>query len=158
MFTGKCVTFYNDNKAAAAAIETKAPALWRNDLQYLTREISFLSVKYKFYFWGIHINGDKNDHADALSRFKPYDWKGLGYTMVDAKTHVEKHFEGLRRFYPNREEKYWQWTEQQKEILKIKTEKAEAERLVYGRNKLPRKKRKELPVYNILTRSRFDND
>ena len=89
LFTGKCVTFYNDNKTAAAA-------LWRNDLQYLIREISFLAIKYKFYFWGIHINGDKNDHADALSRFKPYDWNKLGYTLVDAKAHVEKHFEGKK--------------------------------------------------------------
>ena len=68
--TGACIALYNDNPGAAGAIITKAPPLHRLDMQYMIRELAYLATIYKFYFWGIKINGDENDKADALSRFK----------------------------------------------------------------------------------------
>ena len=69
----KCVTIYNDNPAAAAAIRTKAPRLYRLDLQFLVRYLATLAVEHKFYFWGIHeiVKESKNMQlADDLSRFQ----------------------------------------------------------------------------------------
>ena len=68
---GQCVALYNDNPGAAGAIATKAPPLYRLDMQYMVRELAKLAIKYHFYFWSIKIDGDQNDQADALSRFKP---------------------------------------------------------------------------------------
>ena len=68
----KAVTIYNDNCSAAAAIRTKAPRLYRLDMQYLVRFLATLAVNNKFYFWGIHFtikDGVEMKIADQLSRF-----------------------------------------------------------------------------------------
>ena len=68
----KAITIYNDNPAAAGAIRTKAPKLYRLDLQFLIRYLATLAVSNKFYFWGIHFtvkDGEKMKIADELSRF-----------------------------------------------------------------------------------------
>ena len=48
---GTAVTFYNDNPAAAAALITKAPPLFRSDLQCITRDFSLNAMKNRFMFW-----------------------------------------------------------------------------------------------------------
>ena len=68
----KAITIYNDNPGAAGAIRTKAPRLYRLDLQYLIRYLAALAVSKKFYFWGVHYtvkDGNEMKIADQLSRF-----------------------------------------------------------------------------------------
>ena len=156
LLSGKAVTLYNDNAAAAAAIATKAPALWRSDLQYLIREIAKLAIHYKFYFWGIHVNGKKNDIADALSRFKSVQWEYRGFDMVDAHAIVEEHFDGLSRFHKNRDPDTWQWTDEQKDILHIKRENKRDIYKELGKERLPKKEKTNEETYNILERKSFD--
>ena len=70
--TNKCVTIYNDNPAAAGAIRTKAPRLYRMDMQCLIRALALQAIENQFYFWGIHYtvkNGYSMKLADKLSRF-----------------------------------------------------------------------------------------
>ena len=69
----KAITIYNDNPGAAGAIRTKAPRLYRLDLQFLIRFLATLAVNDKFYFWGIHYtvkDGGEMKIADQLSRFE----------------------------------------------------------------------------------------
>ena len=68
----KAVTIHNDNCGAAGAIRTKAPKLYRLDMQFLIRFLATLAVENKFYFWGIHFtvkHGTEMQIADQLSRF-----------------------------------------------------------------------------------------
>ena len=68
----KSITIYNDNPGAAGAIRTKAPRLYRLDLQFLIRYLAKLAVENKFYFWGYHFtvkDGKEMIIADQLSRF-----------------------------------------------------------------------------------------
>ena len=65
----KTVEFRIDNRGAEHAVKYKAAALWREDMNFLIRELATLAVEYKFKFWVTHIIGDKNTTADALSRF-----------------------------------------------------------------------------------------
>ena len=81
---GKAVTIYNDNPSAASALISKAPQLHRNDLQCIIRYICMLAIEKRFMCWGVKIDGDVNDYTDASSRFKPYNWKQLGISVVDA--------------------------------------------------------------------------
>ena len=70
--TNKTITIYNDNPGAAGAIRTKAPKLYRIDLQFLIRHLATLAVKNKFYFWGLHFtvkDGNEMKIADQISRF-----------------------------------------------------------------------------------------
>ena len=63
-----------DSPSAAGAIRTKAPKLYRLDLQFLIRRLALLAVKYKFYFWGIHClkkNDPNMQIADEISRYAP---------------------------------------------------------------------------------------
>lgn len=69
----KSITIYNDNPIAAGAIRTKAPRLYRLDLQFLIRRLATMAAKSKFYFWGIHYtvkDGIEMQLADDLSRFQ----------------------------------------------------------------------------------------
>ena len=93
----KCISIYNDNPAAAAAIRTKAPRLFRLDLQYLTEELATLASTNKFYFWGIHsIKKDSKemDTADKLSRFMPVDFPQDAVKREIAGL-CDEYFEGL---------------------------------------------------------------
>lgn len=66
------VTIYNDNPSAAGSIRTKAPRLYRMDLQCLIRELALTAINNQFYFWGIHYtvkDGISMQWADDLSRF-----------------------------------------------------------------------------------------
>ena len=156
---GKSVTIYNDNASAAAAIATKAPALWRSDLHYLIRKITQLSTQYKFYFWGIHIEGKKNDWADALSRFKNYNWEALGLTMDGrANALVNAHFQALMKYYPNRDPKRWKWTQEQMDILHIQRRKRKNGAIVEEWTEPRVQNKPKLPdsPYNILTQKSFD--
>ena len=83
LLSGGCVALYNDNPGAAGAIITKAPPLYRLDMQFMIRELSKLAATYKFYFWGIKVNGNENDQADALSRF--YDLKQFNLDSTKCK-------------------------------------------------------------------------
>ena len=72
--TNNTVTIYNDNPGAAGAIRTKAPRLYRLDMQCLIRHLAFHAIENKFYFWGVHYtvkNGHPMQLADDLSRFAP---------------------------------------------------------------------------------------
>ena len=72
LYSNKCVTIYNDNPGAAGAIRTKAPRLYRLDMQYLVRDLATVATIHKFYFWGIHCTCENDPNmklADGLSRF-----------------------------------------------------------------------------------------
>ena len=90
----KCVTIYNDNPAAAGAIRTKAPKLYRLDMQCLVRQLASLAVHNKFYFWGIHYtikDGHPMQIADDLSRFESSIKDTMkNVTFVDALPIVNK--------------------------------------------------------------------
>ena len=148
------VTLYNDNPGAAGALISKAPPLWRTDMQLLTRRIATLAIDNSTMYWGIKIDGAVNEYADALSRFKPYDWTALGFVMRDAIDIVNKYLYQLAQAPPNRDKKYWSWSEEQKEMLRIKA----TERLIQGKKStVTKSKRKNVnKPYNILTRKNFD--
>ena len=61
----KSVTIYNDNPGAAAALITKAPPLWRNDMQFITREIAMLAIENNTMYWGIKIDGKHNEYTKS---------------------------------------------------------------------------------------------
>ena len=146
------VTFYNDNPGAAGALISKAQRLWRADMQGLTREIAMLAIENSTMYWGIEINGDVNEYADALSRFKNYDWEQLGFEMRDPTQIVNKYLLKLAKCPKNRDRKYWAWTEEQKEFLRINA----TQKLI---NKNQTRKTRAKPTnttYNILTRTSFD--
>ena len=82
---GKCVTFFNDNSGASAAIIHKCSKLWRLDMNHLIREFCMLSATNRYYFWGVDIDGSVNERADALSRFSDFDtsaWDVVPYQRV----------------------------------------------------------------------------
>ena len=95
----KSISIYNDNPGAAGAMRTKAPRLYRLDLQFLIRKLASLAVEYKFFFWSIHYtikNGYYMQIADDLSRFKsrPSQFnKNTKY--VDCKNCVNELINGL---------------------------------------------------------------
>ena len=68
MWSGKAVCFWIDNTGAAGDIKSKAPKLWRSDLQYLIRRLAKCAMKFQFLFYVHEIKGDNNGLADALSR------------------------------------------------------------------------------------------
>ena len=154
ILTNSSITFYNDNPGAAGALITKAPPLWRADMQCLTRQIATLAIDNNTMFWGIKINGDVNDYADDLSRFKNYDWIELNFIMRDAIDIVNKYLRLLAQAPPNRDKKYWSWSEEQKELLRINR----AQRLITGKktSKTRAKPKPNQSQYNILTRKSFD--
>ena len=147
------VTIYNDNPGAAGALITKAPRLWRSDMHCLTRHIAMLSITNNAMYWGIKINGDVNEYADALSHFKSdYNWSELGFTMRDAKETVNKYLRLLAQYPPNRNKKYWAWSEEQKELLRINITK----KLINSKQTTRTKSKRSRTQYNILTRTSFD--
>ena len=152
--SGKSVTMYNDNPSAAAALITKAPKLHRNDLQCIIRDIAKMAIEHRFMFWGVKIDGKVNEYADALSRFKPYNWSKMGITVIDATDNANRILEMLKNYYPNLDKKRWKWTAQQRKILKLDTTEY---RLANNLTHVPRKK-----VFfrnrNILTKSSFDDE
>ena len=94
----KAVTIYNDNCGAAAAIRTKAPRLYRLDMQYLVRFLATLAVKNKFYFWGIHFtikDGDEMKIADQLSRFTYKKENSNSTNTINCANIVNVLFKGL---------------------------------------------------------------
>ena len=72
-WTGKCVTFYNDNPSAAGAIINKNAKLQRHDINYMIRDFAELAVNHSYKFWGVKVDGDENVVADALSRFEKFE-------------------------------------------------------------------------------------
>ena len=152
--TGKAITMYNDNTSAAAALITKAPKLHRNDLQCIIRDIAKMAINHRFMFWGVKIDGKVNEYADALSRFKPYNWSAMGITVIDATDNANKILNKLVNYYPNLDKKRWKWTAQQRKILKLDITEY---RLANNLTHVPRKK-----VFfrhrNILTKSSFDDE
>ena len=75
LFSGKAISIYNDNPGAYGALWSKAPALNRLDMQFLTRHLVELARKYRFHFWGIYCTDTRMDIADGLSRFFDHDDK-----------------------------------------------------------------------------------
>ena len=151
---GKAITIYNDNPAAAAALITKAPPLYRTDLQCVTRDIALMAMKNRFMYWGVKIDGEKNDYADALSRFKQYPWKQLGIHVIDATNNANRILTKLLNCGPNLDEKRWKWLPHQRRMLKIDITE---QRIASNITAKPRKKVFFKPR-NILTKSDFDND
>ena len=147
-----CVTLYNDNPGAASALICKAPRLWRSDMQCLTRHIAMSAIKSNFVYWGVKIDGKDNDYADALSRFKKYDWEEMGYEMRDPKPIVNKYLSMLLNYPPNRKKSDWQWTDAQKELLRINA----TRRLIEQKRTHKSKPKQRSNNHNILTRKQFD--
>ena len=90
----KAITIYNDNPGAAGAIRTKAPKLYRVDLQFLIRHLASLAVKNKFYFWGYHFtvkDGNEMKIADQLSRYT-FEKQSIkdNVTITDCSTIVDR--------------------------------------------------------------------
>ena len=152
ILTDSCVTLYNDNPGAASALICKAPRLWRSDMQCLTRHIAMCAIEENVVYWGVKIDGKDNDHADALSRFKKYDWNEIGYIMRDPKPIINKYLAMLLSYPPNREKSEWQWTEAQKELLRIN----KTRRLIEQKRTHLTKPKRRNTNYNILTRKQFD--
>ena len=151
---GKAVTIYNDNPSAASALISKAPQLHRNDLQCIIRDICMLAIEKRFMFWGVKIDGDVNDYADALSRFKPYDWTQLGITVVDATDSANKMLEKLLHYYPNLNKDRWKWLPHQREILHL-------DAIEYRVNNNLTNNPRVQPLVgnrNILKKTSFDNE
>ena len=97
----KAISIFNDNPIAAGAIRTKAPRLYRLDLQFLIRKLATLAVENKFYFWGIHYtvkNGPAMQLADDLSRFQARArYKTRHVPEVNIVDIVNKLLDGLAR-------------------------------------------------------------
>ena len=68
--TGKSVSMYIDNPGAASAVATKAPRLYRLDMNFLILYLAKLAIEFNFMFWGIHCFDARMDVADGLSRYK----------------------------------------------------------------------------------------
>ena len=151
---GKAVTMYNDNPAAASALISKAPPLYRTDLQHIIRDIALKAIMHNFMFWGVKIDGKKNDYADALSRFKPYPWKQMGIHVIDATDNANKILKQLLKCGPNLSEKRWRWLPHQRKILQL--DKIEY-RVKNGLTSKPRK-RVFCSNRNILTKKSFDDE
>ena len=151
---GKAVTIYNDNPSAAAALISKAPKLYRSDLQCIIRDICMMSIEKRFMFWGVKIDGKVNDYADALSRYKPYNWKQLGIKVVDATDSANKILTQLLNYYPNLDEKRWKWLPHQRKILNLDViEYRVSNNLTHKLRKKPLNKNR-----NILTKTSFDDE
>jgi hypothetical protein len=150
------VTIYNDNPSAAATLICKAPKLHRCDLQCLTRELAKITLKNNIQFWGVKILGKHNDHADALSRFKPYNWQALGYTMINATPIVQKYLDKLANYYPNLDPKIWKWSQEQIDILKIKIAEKHCDPKQPTSHLVKPKPKHKISARNILTRVDFD--
>ena len=152
--SGKAVTIYNDNPAAASALISKAPPLYRTDLQCIIRDIALKAMMHNFMFWGVKIDGKKNDYADALSRFKPYPWKDMGINVIDATDSANKILNQLLKCGPNLSENRWKWLPHQRKILKLDVIE---HRLKHGLTSKPRK-RTFTANRNILTKKSFDDE
>ena len=138
------------NPAAASALISKAPPLYRTDLQCIIRDIALMAMSHRFMFWGVKIDGKVNDYADALSRFKPYPWKQLGFSVVDATESANKILNMLLNCGPNLDETYWKWLPHQRKILKIDL----AEHLIDKKiSSKPRKK-----VFSTIMKRIFDDE
>ena len=81
-WSGKSISFYNDNPSAAAAIVHKCAKLQRHDMNFLIREFAQIATDNTYMFWGIKIDGAENERADALSRFEKIDDEA-GFVMED---------------------------------------------------------------------------
>ena len=150
---GKAVTIYNDNHGAAAALISKAPPFWRSDMQYITRKIAQHAFQNNYMYWGIKIDGDDNEYADALSRFfTNYDWTQLGFTMIDATDVTNQLLLELWEYYPNMPANHWQLSEEQKDVLRLK----HVHRLIDTKQTSKTRAKPRDQTYNILTRSSFD--
>ena len=113
-----------------------------------------MAMKQRFMFWGVKIDVEVNDYADALSRFKPYPWQQLGFTVVDATDSVNRILNKLLKCDPNMDENYWKWLPHQREILRINITE---QRIATNRTTKPRPK-VFVKNRNILTKADFDND
>lgn len=76
------------------------------------------------------------------------------YTMRHATGTVNKYLRLLAQAPPNRDKKYWSWTEEQKELLRINL----AKRLINNNktSKTKAKSKSKQTQYNILTSTSFD--
>ena len=154
MLKEKCVTIYNDNPGAAAAIITKAPPLWRNDMQYIARKLAMFAVENHTMYWGIKIDGKHNEYADALSRFNTnYDWNALGYTLIDVTDITNQLLLELKNYYPNRQQSEWEWNDEQREMLRI----SKTKKLINDKVTSKTKCKPNPPKHNILTKKNFDD-
>ena len=66
----KNVKLFSDNPVVVSSLINQRAPLGRRDLHYLTVKFADLSAQYHFRFWVANIDGDDNDLADDLSRFK----------------------------------------------------------------------------------------
>ena len=82
-FVNKSVTLYNDNPGAAYALATKAPRLYRLDMNFLIIYLAKLAIDKKFKFWGVHCIDDRIDLADGLSRLKQEQKYKFGNNLID---------------------------------------------------------------------------
>ena len=67
-WSGKAIKLRCDNAAVCMMVRRKAACFRRRDLNALLLVLCELATRYRFYFWIIHIAGEKNKIADGLSR------------------------------------------------------------------------------------------
>ena len=118
-------------------------------MQCLTHHIALKAIELDIVYWGIKIDGKDNDHADALSRFK---WDALGYIMRDSTEIINKYLLCLLNYPKNQSKKDWQWSEEQKELLRITA----TRRLIEQKKTLTTRPKRTCTNYNILTKEQFD--
>ena len=65
---GKTVRFKCDNMATCYCVGKKCACFKRLDLNWLLKELCSIAHRHWFHFWIVHIKGERNNVADALSR------------------------------------------------------------------------------------------
>ena len=65
---GKTVRFKCDNMATCYCVGKKCACFKRLDLNWLLKELCGIAHQHRFHFWIVHIKGERNNVADALSR------------------------------------------------------------------------------------------
>ena len=89
-----------------------------------------------------------------MSRFKPYPWEQLGYTIIDATVSANKILSKLLVCGPNLNEKRWKWLPHQRRILNIDV----VERRLASNNTAKQRPKQFVKNRNILTKCSFDDE
>jgi len=90
-FSGKSITFHCDNKTVVSHVKSKSTPSHRPDLLHLIRWLTFIALKYRFYFWIEWIPGSENIEADNLSRFKKAPFERI-YQQKNIDEYLEPFF------------------------------------------------------------------
>ena len=107
LFSNRSVTFHCDNSSVVAQVISRSIPKWRPDLLHLTRWLTQVALKNRFYFWIQFIPGESNVEADNLSRFLP-----MPFERLLLKETIDKYTSPFFTFQPNYSKIFnWKQTE-----------------------------------------------